>query len=50
MDPITKAAKAAYESVEGGQTSKRVQWEHLSGFWQDYWKAIAAAALATLSA
>ena len=46
MDPITKAAKAAYESIEGGNTSKRVPWEHLSAYWKDYWKAIASAALA----
>ncbi len=45
MDPINKAAKAAYESVEGGATSKRTPWEMLSEYWREYWRTIAKAAL-----
>ena len=46
MSDLDRAAQAAYESIEGGQSAKRVPWSVLPEHWREYWRGIARAALA----
>lgn len=46
MSDLDIAAQAAYESIESGQTAKRIPWSVLPEHWREYWRGIARAVLA----